>query len=193
MSFQSITTLRLVLRRLVPVDAATVYRIHTDPVVARFQMWEPKSVAEVEAFIRRMDNLEPTTAKEWFQIGIVESASGELVGDFGVSGRADDPRQVEFGITLARSAQGRGLATEALRALLGYLFTQTETHRVHCSVDPRNLSSLQLLAKVGLRQEGHLRESLWLKGEWVDDVVFAVLRSEWLAAHPPKSAKPASA
>jgi RimJ/RimL family protein N-acetyltransferase len=30
-----------------------------------------------------------------------------------------------------------------------------------------------------MRQEAHFRESLWFKGEWADDVVFAILESEW--------------
>ena len=104
---------------------------------------------------------------------------GELVGDCGVQARADDRRQVEIGITVAPTFQGRGLGSEGLQALLAYLFTQTDAHRVFCSVDPRNEPCLRLLQKVGMRREAHLVESLWLKGAWVDDVIFALLKSEW--------------
>jgi RimJ/RimL family protein N-acetyltransferase len=47
------------------------------------------------------------------------------------------------------------------------------------SVDPRNQPSVALLEKVGMRQEAHFRQSLFWRGEWVDDIVFAMLRSEW--------------
>jgi RimJ/RimL family protein N-acetyltransferase len=50
---------------------------------------------------------------------------------------------------------------------------------VYGSVDPRNRASIALLARVGMRQEAHFRKSLWLRGEWVDDLVFAILESEW--------------
>jgi len=50
---------------------------------------------------------------------------------------------------------------------------------VFCSVDPRNQSCLKLLQKVGMRREAHMVESLWIKGAWVDDVVFGILKKEW--------------
>ncbi len=74
--------------------------------------------------------------------------------------------------------QGRGLAQEALHHLIHHLFYDWNTHRVFAYVDPRNQASLALLRMLGLRQEAHFRQSLFWKGEWVDDVVFAILRSE---------------
>ena len=52
-------------------------------------------------------------------------------------------------------------------------------HRVYASVDPRNKPSMALLERVGMRKEAYLRQSLFWKGEWVDDVIYALLRSEW--------------
>ena len=88
---------------------------------------------------------------------------------------------MEIGITLARGFQGRGFATEALRAVLGYLFSTLGKHRVFGSVDPRNAPSLALLERVGMRREAHFVESLWFKGGWADDVIYAMLRREYLA------------
>jgi RimJ/RimL family protein N-acetyltransferase len=62
------------------------------------------------------------------------------------------------------------------------VFDQLGRHRIHASVDPRNLASMAMLRALGMRQEAHHRESLWLQDEWVDDVVFAILASEWHAA-----------
>jgi len=179
--FPELFTQRLIIRRLVHSDAEALYAYRTEPEVLRFQTWAPASVQEVRSFIERLRAIEPMTPGEWFQIGIALRTTGELVGDFGLQARADEPRLVEVGITLAPRFQRQGLAAEALRALLGFLFTQTETHRVHCSVDPQNHSCLRLLEKVGMRREGHLIESLWLKGAWVDDVICAMLRKEWEA------------
>ena len=36
-----------------------------------------------------------------------------------------------------------------------------------------------LLQRIGMRREGHLLESSWIKGEWTDDLLFAMLRREW--------------
>ena len=64
-------------------------------------------------------------------------------------------------------------------ALLDYLFIVLNKHRVFASVDPRNEASMALLRSVGMRLEAHFRQSLFWKGERVDDMVFGLLRSEW--------------
>ena len=92
---------------------------------------------------------------------------------------ADDSRQVEIGFTLAPEYQGQGFGTEAVTGLLNHLLGRCKKHRVFASVDPRNEASVALLKRVGMRQEAHFHESLWFKGEWVDDMVFAILESEW--------------
>lgn len=170
---------RLVLRRLVLADADALAAYRSLPEVARYQSWRPATSQEVRALIGQLDALAPLTPGQWFQIGISRRDSNALLGDCAIHASAQEPRQVELGITLAPAAQGQGFAREALGGLLEYLFTQTPTHRVYCSVDPRNLPCLKLLAGVGMRQEAHLRQSLWLHGEWVDDMIFAVLKSEW--------------
>lgn len=71
------------------------------------------------------------------------------------------------------------MATEALHALHNYLFAALEKHRVYASVDRGNVSSMRLLERLGMRKEAHIVKSLWFKGEWVDDVVFAILATEW--------------
>jgi RimJ/RimL family protein N-acetyltransferase len=105
-----------------------------------------------------------------------------MAGDVGIHVQAHDSRQVEIGITLARAFQGRGLATEALNAVLEYIFKNLGKHRVYGSVDPRNEASLALLERIGMRREAHFVESIWFKGAWVDDVICAILRREFFGA-----------
>ncbi|HNW36989.1 MAG TPA: GNAT family protein [Candidatus Ozemobacteraceae bacterium] len=102
-----------------------------------------------------------------------------LAGDLGVHFPHGEPHQVEIGVTVAPGFQGRGIGTEAVSGLIGHLFTHLRKHRVFASVDPRNEASLKLLRRVGMRQEAHFRQSMLFRGEWVDDIVFAVLASEW--------------
>ena len=177
----SIQTDRLDIRRLEPRDAAAVFQYRSDPEISRFQNWEPQSVGEVESFIAGLNEIGIDTPGRWYQLGLFERESGELAGDCGVYVQEHDPRQVEVGITLTARFQGRGFATEALSAVLGFLFSTLEKHRVFGSVDPRNGPSLALLERVGMRREAHFVESLWFKGAWADDVIYAMLRREYLA------------
>jgi RimJ/RimL family protein N-acetyltransferase len=176
---QQILTQRLVLRRLEASDADMVHAYRVDPEVSRYQDWPFSSIDDVRAFLARQHGMVPFALNDWFQIGITLRDTGELVGDFGLRARDNDRRQIEVGIALARPFQRRGLASEALAALLGFLFSQPDTHRTYCSVDPRNQPCVRLLEKVGFRREAHMVESLWINGEWVDDVIFAILQREW--------------
>jgi RimJ/RimL family protein N-acetyltransferase len=103
-----------------------------------------------------------------------------LIGDCGFRVVESDPAQTEVGLTLAPEFQGKGYATEALRALLNYLFTALKKHRAFGSIDPRNVSSIKLQERVGMRKEAHFVKSLWFRGEWVDDVIYALLAEEWV-------------
>ena len=177
----SIRTERLSIQRLELRHAEAVFRYRSDHMISRYQNWEPESVGEVESFIAGLDEICVDTPGRWYQLGLCVRSSGELAGDCGIHAQVHDPRQVEIGITLARNFQGRGLATEALKAILGYLFNTLGKHRVFGSVDPRNASSLALLERVGMRREAHFVESLWFKGAWADDVIYAMLRREYSA------------
>lgn len=61
----------------------------------------------------------------------------------------------------------------------GLLFESLGKHRVTASCDARNIASRKVLEAVGMRQEGHLIEASRYKGEWADDLLFAMLRREW--------------
>jgi RimJ/RimL family protein N-acetyltransferase len=180
--FQHILTDRLCLRCLRPDDADKMFAYRSDPGVTEFQSWEPKSLEEVQSFISSMSERD-FDAPGWYQIGIALCSDDEIIGDCGIHVAETDSRIVEIGITIAPAFQLQGYASEALNAVLALLFGKLGKHRVFASVDPRNLPSMALMKRIGLRQEGHFVQSLWFKDSWVDDVVFAMLFSEWRANH----------
>ncbi len=181
MTATTIVTSRLILAPLRAEDAPAVFAYRSDPDVSRYQSWVPSSAEEVADFIGGLGSLAFDTPGTWYQLGIRMKDSESLVGDAGVHFPADDPRQAEIGFTVMPAYQRRGIATEAVEGLLGHLFGKPGKHRVFASADPRNAASVAVLKRVGMRQEAHFRESLMFKGEWVDDLVFAILASEWNA------------
>ena len=170
---------RLHLTPLEADDAEALFAYRSLPEVGRYQSFVPKTLEETAAWVERAIEQPFATPGAWTQLGIRRRDDGGLIGDLGVHVQGDDPRQVEIGISLAPSAQGQGFAGEALRALLGHLFESLEKHRIHASVDPRNEAALALLDRVGMRREAYFKQSYWFRGEWADDVVCAMLRSEW--------------
>lgn len=178
--FQEIATGRLTLRDLQSGDAEAMLRYRSDPDVSRYQSWEPQSVERLRSYFEELSGRDPDTPGAWYQVALALRAGGELIGDVGIH-ILDDPRLAEIGITVAPRFQRRGYAAEAARAIVDYLFATLGKHRISASVDPRNVASMRLMQRLAFRQEAHMAQSLWLKGEWVDDVVFAMLASEWKA------------
>jgi RimJ/RimL family protein N-acetyltransferase len=173
---------RLVLRRFRPADLPAFVAYRSDPEVARYQSWSaPFPVESAERMVTELAGSHPDTPGEWFQFAVALHGSEELIGDCGAHVLADDPRQAEIGFTFAPASQGRGFATEAVRRLLDYLFVERGKHRVTAACDDRNVRSSALLRRVGMRREGLTVESVWSKGEWTNDELYAVLEREWPA------------
>lgn len=174
-----IITPRLELARLYPRDAEEFYRYRSHPDVLRYQSWAPESTDDARRFIADLESVDFDIPDRWFQLAVRLRETGNLVGDLGVRSPAGRPRQSEVGFTIVPSQQRQGFGTEALTALLTHLFGPLKRHRIFASVDPRNAGSIALLNNVGMRQEAHFRKSLQIRGEWVDDMVFGILASEW--------------
>lgn len=91
-----------------------------------------------------------------------------------------DSLQFEIGFTLNWLQHGKGFAAEALTETLNFLFLELDKHRVTASIDPRNEKSIKLVERLGFRKEAHFRKSLLINNEWVDDLVYAMLKDDWL-------------
>jgi len=174
-----ITTDRLIIRLAKPNDAEAIYSYRSDAIENQYQGWFPESAEEVRNFITNMPaNID--VADICFQFAIIDKNENRLIGDMGIIFTGHEKMQAEVGCTLNKDSQGKGYATEALRAMVNYLFTELKKHRVVASIDPRNISSIRLIEQLGFRKEAHFKESYFLRGEWVDDIIYAMLDKDWI-------------
>lgn len=125
-----------------------------DPRVTRHIGGKPLSTEEVWARLLRY-------AGHWSWMGfgywaIEEKASGTFAGELGFANYKRDIPSIqdlpEMGWVLARTMQGKGYATEAVRAALAWGDTHFESMRTVCIVDPDNLSSIHVAEKCGYRE-----------------------------------------
>jgi RimJ/RimL family protein N-acetyltransferase len=177
-----IVTERLRLRPFQVDDLEAFVAYRTDPEVARYQSWDDSySMTDAQSFLASQRQLELGQPGEWLQLAIVDRRTGSLCGDCAVRVEIDPPATAEIGVTLARSRQSEGLATEALAAVVTALFEHQGMHRVFAEADDRNTAVRRLLERLGFRCEARLVEADWFKGEWSTLCVYAILDREWQA------------
>jgi RimJ/RimL family protein N-acetyltransferase len=173
-------TLRLILRPFEDRDVKAFAEYRSDPGVARYQSWEaPYPEDKAARFINSIRSQSPGIPGLWYQVAVQHKQDGSLIGDVAFQILEEDSRQAEIGFTLARAYQGQGFGSEAVGALLHYLFHEYNLHRVRANCDPENAASGRLLQRIGMRHEGRFIESLWFKGRWSSEDWYAILRQEW--------------
>ncbi len=171
-------TKRVLLRKIEQEDSGEVFRYRSDSKSNKYQGFIPSSIREVNDFISRTPN-EINTPESWFQLVITEKRKELIIGDIGLHFFGKENKQVEFGCTLDKDFQNQGYANEAINCVIKYLFEELEKHRIIASIDPRNVSSISLAKRIGMRKEAHFIKSLYINGEWVDDVIYSLLREDW--------------
>ena len=169
---------RLILRPVHINDKTEIFAYRSDKETNKYQGWIPETIEDVESFI---DNIakqinEPGT---WFQFSIIEKKSGKIIGDIGVHFWDKENKQAEIGCTLNRNFQKKGYATESVRKIIDYLFTELNKHRIITSIDPNNENSVRLVERIGFRKEAHFVESLFVNGKWVDDLIYSLIEKDW--------------
>ena len=163
---QIIETPRLILRRLMPEDAPAMYRNWAcDPQVTKFMRWEPhKNEAETRALLTAWAELYPNP--DYYQWAIVEKSSGEVFGSMSIynallgepeygswPGRDISDGVWEPGYCIGRAWWGKGYATEALRAVVGFWFGATDSGWLSCCHAVGNNASGAVMRKAGFHYD----------------------------------------
>jgi RimJ/RimL family protein N-acetyltransferase len=171
-------TQRLLLRDARESDFAAVHAYASDPEVTRFTGWGPNAEAETHAFLAQALAAARAEPRSDFGLLVEQRADLRVVGGCGIR-TALREREWEIGYVFAREAWGRGLATETVRALVAFGFESLGAHRLRAGVFPGNGASARVLEKLGFTCEGQARRTIFARGEWHDERVFALLEDEW--------------
>ena len=172
------TTDRLVLRRFAAGDLAPFQSYRGDSDVGRYQGWSMMDDAVAAAFIARMAVALIGVPGEWFQIAVADKSTGVLVGDIGIGLDPNRTGVAEIGFSMAPSAQRRGMGSEAVRAALALLFARADVEIIEGITDARNIPSIRLLERVGMRLDR--TQETPFKGAMCAEHVFSLTRGQWL-------------
>jgi RimJ/RimL family protein N-acetyltransferase len=178
----AIVTERLLLRAYRLSDVDDLHDIQSRPEVMRYLYDEVRTREEVEELIqKRIALTRLQTDDDGLVLAAERQEDGRVIGDVSLTLRSAYHLQGEIGFVFHPDSQGRGYAREAAAAVLHVAFAELGLRRVYGRTDVRNEGSARLMRRLGMRQEAHLRENEIFKGEWSDELVFAILQREWLA------------
>ncbi len=168
------------LRLLSAADAGPVFAL-IEQNRADFDHWmrwtgRMRTLDDVQALIQRA--AERASQREGFHAGLWYR--GTLVGGLACHGINRESSHTEIGYWLDAAYTGRGLATRAARAVLDYLFTTENMHRVEIQCAVENVRSRAVAERLGFTFEGVRRESEWLTTRYADHALYSLLAHEWM-------------
>ncbi|WP_027343482.1 GNAT family N-acetyltransferase [Hamadaea tsunoensis] len=182
-----IYTARLTLRPWTADDFDDLYAVQSHPDVPRYLYWSVRDAAEVREDLKIKSTLSAISeVGDTLSLAVVYREAERVVGSVSLHWLSREDGGGEVGYVFHPDFGGRGLATEAASAVLRLAFTAPidgglGLHRVIGRIDARNTASARVLERLGMRREAHFVENEYVKGEWTDEVVYAILRREWAA------------
>ncbi len=176
---QTLETSRLILRRAVREDAEAMFRNWaSDPEVTKYLTWP--TYENVETAYQILDLWVSEYEKpNYYQWMIVLKELGEPIGSISVVRQNDRVEEAEIGYCIGSQWWHRGIMTEALSAVIDYLFTEVGMNRVAARHDPNNPHSGGVMRKCGMKYEGTNRACDRNNQGICDAAQYAILRSEW--------------
>lgn len=175
---RTIETKRLILRRFKAEDAGVVYENWaSDPEVTKFLTWQPhvspEATAEVlEDWEGRYEN------GAYYHWAIVLKELGEPIGSISVVDQNDTLKKAHIGYCIGRRWWHQGIMTEALSAVIQYLFSEGY-QRIDSRHDPNNPHSGDVMKKCGMKYEGTLRNYDWNNQGYCDACFYSILAEEY--------------
>lgn len=176
---KKIETDRLVLRRYMNEDAAAMYKNWaSDKEVTKFLTWPTHSSQEVSQSVIE-DWIKQYSNESYYHWAIVLKDNGdEPIGDIAVVNMDEKISMAHVGYCIGRTWWHKGITSEALKAVMDFLFDEVNANRIEARHDPRNLNSGKVMKKCGMKYEGTLRSSDWNNQGICDACYYALLKSE---------------
>lgn len=179
MALTPIRTPRLTIRELGPQDRDAMLGFVSEPEQLNWMSIGFTSPQSVDDFLETAADPATLAERRDFHCAVMDTASGEYLGCVDLMREAAAPFAAELGYFFLRKHWGRGYAQEASRALVAFGFRELGLHRIwgKCHVD--NLASAKVMAGIGMRHEGTLREHMWQRDHYRSSQLYAVLKSDW--------------
>jgi len=171
---------QIVLRELRASDAASLFKLLTAEEVARFISTPPTTVEGFERFIAWA--LRQRAAGTYACFAVTVAGFDTAIGIFQVRSSEPDFRTAEWGFAIGSDFWGTGVFREAAALVLDFAFDAMGIHRLEARASVKNGRGNSALQKMGAVQECRLRSSFLKNGEYLDQLLYAILDTDWRAS-----------
>ncbi|RDW15512.1 GNAT family N-acetyltransferase [Oceanobacillus chungangensis] len=177
--FPIIETNRLVLRKINISDANSIFRYLSDKEVMKYYGLAPfetvdEALSEIAWYQSILDN------KKGIRWGITLKEEDVVIGSCGFLNMVPEHHRTEIGYELSSSYWGKGIASEALHAVISYGFECFNLQRIEALIEPPNIPSLKLVEKQGFIREGLLRNYEFTGGKFDDLYMYSLLKQDFV-------------
>ena len=176
--FPELESERLIYREINSEDVEEIFKIYSNPEVAKYDWFTPINTKDdalsiINCYKKEFENKEEIT---W---GVARKNDNKIIGYCNLGSFDDDSIRSEIGYGFNREEWNKGYATEAIKVLVKFGFEVMSFNRIEATVTLGNDASIKALKKASFIQEGILRERTIMKGEFVDDVILAILKKDY--------------
>lgn len=180
MGTETIQTKRLTLRKLRVEDSNQMYaNWASDSKVTRYLSWPPHDTIEtVKALLWEKQQF--YADPNYFDWGIEVKQTQELIGTITVVDQDKSTRTFELGYVIGKNWCAKGYVTEAVQAVVSYLFQETTVNRIEAKHDTSNDNSGKVLRKNRFNYEGTLKKRGTNNRGVVDVSIYSMLRKDWI-------------
>ena len=171
-------TKRLIIRRLTSADADEYYEIASNPIVSAETIWDRHETREdsinyLQRITKRFENREEV---HW---GIIFKETKKLIGRTGLINIDPIHEKAELGYALSNQYWNQGITTEATYPLLEFVINEVGFNRLEARCRANNIGSYRVMEKLGLTFEGTLRKQLKIKGKFMDQKLYSILKDDY--------------
>ena len=175
---QEIKTERLLLRRFKETDADMMFNNWAnDDEVTRYMRWQSyKSANEAVSTLKSwVDSYESESYYHW---GLCLD-KGEMIGSLGVYIDSEHDQRAGLGYCIGRKWWGQGFTSEALKAVIDYIFTNTDVERIEAFHAVENPASGKVMLNAGMEFEGFARHKFKSRVGFEDSNNYSIVREMW--------------
>ncbi len=177
---ESFETERLIIRKFTQADLNDVFEYCKNPNVARYVTWEPhRNLEDSQKFIDYALSTYAKGGMDPMAMVLKDDPSKKVIGSIGLIPVSPKNRTFELAYAMGEDHWGKGLAVEASKPLINFVFKTYAVERIQCRCDILNPQSSRVMEKLGMNYEGTLKASMYLKGKPRDMHMYSIVKPDF--------------